>query len=177
MSKKTKTTKRKNRKIHSRRLVIDNQQASSFAGLSLIEKMASRLSIWTYAQKKLPTRKGQYDRMDLVKGAISGFLSGSRGSLLVNAVRQDDALLRDMGIEKLPGEKIFCEDLDRFGEEKPLSALHRIIAYSARKVLKRVEPEDIQIAHGFIPLFGDGSLLEDPFGGKAPSISRIRAMG
>lgn len=141
-------------------MIIDDQQGSSFAGLSLVEKMASKLSIWTYAHNHLPARRGVYERLDLVKGAVGGFLSGSRGSLLVDSVRQDDALLRDMGIDSLPGEKIFCEDLERFGMGKTLKAMHKTIAYGARKILKRIEPEDIQIAHGFIPLFGDGSLLE-----------------
>ena len=61
---------------------------------------------------------------------------------------------------RLPGEKVFCEDLKRFGSEGVLRAMHRIISYTAYRVLKRVEPEDIQINHGFIPLFGDGTLLE-----------------
>lgn len=155
-----KPAKSKPKKIHSRELIIDDQQASSFAGLSLIEKFATRLSVWTYASKKLSERRGIYGRLDLVKAAVAGFLSGSRGSLLVDGVRQDDALLRDMGIEKLPGEKVFCDDLKRFGSGEVLDAMHRTVAYTARKVLKRIEPEDVQVNHGFIPLFGDGSLLE-----------------
>lgn len=160
MPKYKKPAKCKSKKIHSRELIIDNQQASSFAGLSLVERFASRLAVWTYAEKKLSERRGIYDRLDLVKSAVAGFLSGARGSLLIDAVRQDDALLRDMGIEQLPGEKVFCEDLNRFGSGGVLNAMHRIISFSVRKILKRIEPEDIQIKHGFIPLFGDGSLLE-----------------
>ncbi|VGO18143.1 hypothetical protein [Pontiella sulfatireligans] len=75
-------------------------------------------------------------------------------------IRQDDALLRDMGIDHLPGEKVFCEDLERFGKGAVLGGMHQIIAHSTRKILTRVEPEDIQLPHGFIPLFGDESLLE-----------------
>ena len=160
MPKKKKSAKCKSRKVHSRELIVDDQQASSFAGLSLVEKFASHFGIWIYAAKKLSVRRGIYERLDLVKAAVAGFLSGSRGSLLVDGVRQDDALLRDMGIERLPGEKVFCEDLKRFGSEGVLRAMHRIISYTAYRVLKRVEPEDIQINHGFIPLFGDGTLLE-----------------
>ncbi len=160
MSKRKFHTQQKNRKIHARELIIDDQQGTSFAGLSLIEKTASHLSVWSYAQKKLPVRRGIYDRLSLVKGAVAGFLSGSRGSALLEAVGQDDALLRDMGIESLPGEKVFCEDLERFGSADVLAALNKTTAYTAKRALLKIEPEDIQIEHGFIPLFGDGTLLE-----------------
>ena len=160
MPKNKKPAKSKSKKIHSRELIVDDQQASSFAGLSVVEKFASHFGVWTFAIKKLSDRRGIYDRLDLLKAAVAGFLSGSRGSLLVDGVRQDDALLRDMGIGKLPGEKVFCEDLKRFGSGEVLRAMHRTVAYTARRVLKRIEPEDIQINHGFIPLFGDGTLLE-----------------
>jgi len=168
MPKKDEPAKHKARKIHARELIVDDRQASSFAGLSLIEKFASHLSVWTYAGKKLSERRGIYGRLDLVKAAVAGFLGGSRGSLLVGGVRQDDALLRDMGIGRLPGEKVFCEDLKRFGSDGVLDAMHRIISYTARKVLKRIEPGDIQVNHGFIPLFGDGSLH-----GDGPTLGRM----
>jgi len=161
MSKKNKTRpKAKPRKIHSRELVIDDRQATSFGGLSLIGKIASRLSIWNFAQKQLPARRGIYDRLEIAKGAVAGFLSGSRGSALLEAVGQDDALLRDMEIARLPGEKVFCEDLERFGTADVLAALDKTIAYAAKRTLLKIQPEDIQIEHGFIPLFGDGTLLE-----------------
>ena len=87
MPKKKKSAKCKSRKVHSRELVVDDQQASSFAGLSLVEKFASHFGIWIYAAKKLSVRRG---------------------------------------IERLPGEKVFCEDLKRFGSEGVLRAMHRI---------------------------------------------------
>lgn len=157
-NKKRKT--QKIRRIHARELVIDDQQGTSFGGLSLVEKAASHLSVWSFAQKVLPSRLGIYDRLAIVKGAVAGFLSGSRGSALLDAVSQDDALLRDMGIEGLPGEKVFCEDLGRFGTADVLAALNKTTAHAAKRALMKIEPEDIQIEHGFIPLFGDGTLLE-----------------
>jgi len=135
-------TKQKIRKIHARELIIDDRQGTSFGGLSLIEKTASRLSVWSFAEKQLPPRRGIYDRQALVKGAVAGFLSGSRGSALLDAVKQDDALLRDMGIEGLPGEKVFCEDLERFGTAEVLAALNKITAHAAKRTLLKIEPED-----------------------------------
>lgn len=160
MPKKRCRAKQKIRKIHARELIIDDRQGTSFGGLSLIEKTASRLSVWSFAQKQLPARRGTYDRLALVKGSMAGFLSGSRGTALLEAVGQDDALLRDMGIEGLPGEKVFWEDLGRFGTADVLAALNKTTAYTAKRTLSKIEPEDIQIEYGFIPLFGDGTLLE-----------------
>ncbi len=108
MPKKRSGAKQKICKIHARELIIDNQQGTSFGGLSLIEKTASRLSVWSFAQKQLPARRGIYDRLALVKGAVAGFLSGSRGSALLDAVGQDDALLRDMGLRDCPVKRFFA---------------------------------------------------------------------
>lgn len=160
MKNKKSSAKQKIRKIHARELVIDDQQATSFGGLSLVEKTASRLSVWSFAQRQLPARRGSYNRLAIAKGAVAGFLSGSRGSALLEAVGQDDALLRDMGIEDLPGEKVFCDDLKRFGSSEVLAALNKTTAHAARRALSKIEPEEVQIEHGFIPLFGDGTLLE-----------------
>jgi len=160
MPKNRRRAKQKIRKIHARELILDDQQGTSFGGLSLIEKTASRLSVWSFAQKQLPPRRGTYDRLAVTKGAVAGFLSGSRGSALLEAVGRDDALLRDMGIEGLPGEKVFWEDLGRFGTANVLAALNKTTAYAAKRALSKIEPEDIQIEYGFIPLFGDGTLLE-----------------
>ena len=52
----------KNRKIHARELVVDDWQGTCFGGLSRIEKAASRLSVWSFAQKQLPARRGIYVR-------------------------------------------------------------------------------------------------------------------
>lgn len=160
MAKKTTGRKHKIRKIHSRRLVVDDQGASSFAGLSLVGQLAARLGIWSFAQKVLPVRGGTHERIDILKAGVAGLLSGSRGTAALEAVRQDEAMLRMMGIGSLPGEKGFWEDLAKLGEEQTLKGMHRLCARSARQVLKRLEPEDLQIEHGFIPLFGDGTLLE-----------------
>jgi hypothetical protein len=160
VAKKTVGRKHKTHKIHSRKLEIDDQGASSFAGLSLIDLFASRLGIWSFAQKVLPVRGGTHDRIDILKGGVAGLLSGSRGTATLEAIRQDEAALRMMGVESLPCEKGFWEDLAKLGEEQTLKGMSRLCARTARQTLRRLEPEDFQIDHGFIPLFGDGTLLE-----------------
>ncbi len=160
VAKKTTGRKHKIRKIHSRKLVIDDQGASRFAGLSLVDQLASRLGTWSFAQKVLPVRGGRHQRIDILKGGVAGLLSGSRGTAALEAIRQDEAVLRMMGVKSLPGGKGFWEDLAKLGEEQTLKGMHHLCARTARQVLKKLEPEDLQIEHGFIPLFGDGTLLE-----------------
>ena len=70
-----KPAKSKPKKIHARGLIVDDQRASSFAGLSLIEKLASHFGVWTYASKKPSERRGIYERLDLAKAAVAGFLA------------------------------------------------------------------------------------------------------
>jgi hypothetical protein len=160
VAKKSSGRNHKIRKIHSRKLEIDDQGASSFAGLSLVDQLASRLGTWSFAQKVLPDRGGRHERIDILKGGVAGLLSGSRGTAALEAIRQDEAVLRMMGIESLPGEKGFWEDLAKLGDEQTLEGMHRLCARTAKQVLRKLEPEDFQIEHGFLPLFGDGTLLE-----------------
>lgn len=177
MSKKKHQRKSKSARIHSRTLVVENQGASSWCGLAMIEKAASKLSIWKCFEKHVPERRGNYERIDIAKAAIAGFLSGSRGSALLNGVEQDKALLRDMGIAALPGEKVFCEDLGRFGKGETLEGMNKTLSHAAEKVLSKLEPEDLQIGHGFIPAFGDGTLLEGSPNRKGTIYIKEKGMG
>lgn len=46
MTKRTPSSKQKTKKFNSTQLIIDNQNATSFVGVSIIERLAQRLSIW-----------------------------------------------------------------------------------------------------------------------------------
>ena len=87
------------------------------------------------------------------------YQNGSCGIATIETVRQDEALMRMMDIESLPEEKDFGEDLAKLGGEKMLSGTHRLCARGAGQV-KKIQPEDIQTEHGFIPFLHDGTLLE-----------------
>ena len=91
---------------------------------------------------------------------MGGLLSGSRGTASLSEIAEDEALLKLLGIKELPGEKIFWEELERLGADKVLEALNEGLSQWASKLLQRCNEEEWLNAHGFIPVFGDGSLLE-----------------
>ena len=151
---------RKAMKIRSYKYEFSQDSVSSFGGLGLIEYFANRLGLWKSLNDQVPERQGKYKRIDIIRGAVSGLLSGSRGTASLNEIAEDEALLKLFGIGKLPGEKIFWEELGRLGTQKVLKGLNEALAQWAFRVLKRCNQQELSGPCGFIPVFGDGSLLE-----------------
>jgi len=151
---------KKVKKIRSYAYKFSDTGVSSFGGLGLSEYLANRLGLWQSLQDQVPIKRGKYDRMDIIRGAVSGLLSGSRGTASLSEIAEDNGLLKLLGIEKLPCEKIFWEELERLGEDKVLDPLNNALAHWACKLLQRCDQQECVNAHGFIPVFGDGSLLE-----------------
>jgi hypothetical protein len=162
MSKAHKKVKKKSKKqkINSIEVIIKDQGATSFGGLVLAEVIGKRLSIWSQLEKELPSKLRGYARTEVIKGAILGFLSDSRGVQLLEDVRQDKRLLKFCGIDDLPSVSNFREELEKLGGDKILAILNHILRISAKKILQKVPVELLHIDHGFIPVFGDGTLLE-----------------
>ena len=151
---------RKAKQIRSYRYEFSQDSVSSFGGLSLTEYLANRLGLWKILQDQVPQRQGKYERIDIIRGAVGGLLSGSRGTASLNEIAEDEALLKLLAIKELPGEKIFWEELERLGTDKVLEALNEALSQWAYKLLKRCNEEQWLNRYGFIPVFGDGSLLE-----------------
>ena len=152
--------RKKAKQIRSYEYEFSEDSVSSFGGLSLTEYLANRLGLWKSLQDQVPDRQGKYERIDIIRGAVGGLLSGSRGTASLSEIAEDEALLKLLGIKELPGEKIFWEELERLGADKVLEALNEGLSQWARKLLQRCNEEEWLNAHGFIPVFGDGSLLE-----------------
>lgn len=152
--------RKKAKKIRSYEYEFSEDSVSSFGGLSLTEYLANRLGLWKSLQDQVPNRQGKYERIDILRGAVNGLLSGSRGTASLSEIAEDEALLKLLGIKELPGEKIFWEELERLGKDKVLKALNDGLSKWACKLLKRCNEEEWLNPHGFIPVFGDGSLLE-----------------
>ena len=151
---------KKAKQIRSYKYEISQESVSSFGGLSLTEYLANRLGLWKTLQDQVPDRQGKYARIDIIRGAVNGLLSGSRGTASLSEIAEDEALLKLLGIKELPGEKIFWEELERLGADKVLEALNEGLSQWACKLLQRCNEEEWLNSHGFIPVFGDGSLLE-----------------
>ncbi len=151
---------RKAKKIRSYEYEFSPESVSSFGGLSLTEYLAHRLGLWKSLQEKIPDRQGKYERIDIIRGAVNGLLSGSRGTASLSEIAEDEALLKLLGIRELPGEKIFWEELKRLGTDTVLEGLDKGLAQWAFRLLKRCDEKELFNACGFVPVFGDGSLLE-----------------
>lgn len=162
MAKAHKKVKKKSKKlkINSIEVIVNDQGATSFGGLVLAEVMGKRLSIWSQLEKELPAKLRGYARTEVIKGAVLGFLSDSRGVQLLEDVRQDKKLLNFCGINDLPSVSNFREELEKLGGDKILAILNHILRISAKKILQKIPIELLHIHHGFIPVFGDGTLLE-----------------
>ena len=154
------TQSRKATKIRSYAYEFSQDSVSSFGGLSLTEYLANRLGLWKALQDQVPERRGKYERIDIIRGAVGGLLSGSRGTASLSEIAEDEALLKLLGIRELPGEKIFWEELKRLGTDTVLKALDEGLAQWACGLLKRCDKKELFNAYGFVPVFGDGSLLE-----------------
>lgn len=152
--------RKKAKQIRSYKYEFSEDSVSSFGGLSLTEYLANRLGLWKSLQDQVPDRQGKYERIDIIRGAVGGLLSGSRGTASLSEIAEDEALLKLLGIKELPGEKIFWEELERLGADKVLEALNEALSQWACKLLQRCNEEEWLNPHGFIPVFGDGSLLE-----------------
>ena len=151
---------KKAKKIRSYEYEFSQESVSSFGGLSLTEYLANRLGLWKLLKDQVPERQGKYERSDIIHGAVSGLLSGSRGTASLSEIAEDEALLKLLGIKELPGEKIFWEELERLGTDTVLEALNEVLAQWACRLLQRCNEEELLCSYGLIPVFGDGSLLE-----------------
>ena len=124
---------RKAKKIRSYQYEISEDSVSSFAGLSLTEYLANRLGLWKNLQDQVPDRQGKYERNDIIRGAVNGLLSGSRGTASLSEIAEDAAILKLLGIKELPGEKIFWEELERLGTDTVLESLNKVLSQWACK--------------------------------------------
>ena len=91
-------------RVKSIKLDFTECQVTSFGGLALTERLALRLGLWNYLRKLLPHRPGRYDWMDVLKPAIAGLLTGSRGTVACEEVRKDQALMDLLGVRGAPEE-------------------------------------------------------------------------
>lgn len=150
---------KKQDKVKSIRIEFANEKVTSFGGLGLIERLAKKLRFWTKLNQSLPERRGNYDWLTIIKSAIMGILSGSRGTYATEDIRHDAALLHMLGLTGSPEEATFWRTLEDLGGEKILPVLNRQMRRLVVEIIKRASRPEI-LRENFLLLFGDGSLLE-----------------
>ena len=88
----------KQKAIHSYKIAFSGEKATSFGGLVLSERLASRHGLWSVVQEFLPQRLG-FDWLDILKTSTAGLLTGARGTYAAEDVRRDEALLEGNAFE------------------------------------------------------------------------------
>jgi hypothetical protein len=151
-------TRLKQKKTHSITIEFSNESVTSFGGLSLAERLASRLGLWRKAETALPERAG-YEWLEIIKPAVMGLLSGSRGTYAAEELREDSTLLSLLGLDAAPEEATVWRSLKGLGALVESGVLGAVQSDWVRQVLGHVRLSDV-LCHGFFPVFGDGSLLE-----------------
>ena len=144
---------------HTIKIDFANESVTSFGGLTLAERMAQRLGLWSMLAGTLPERRGEYDWTTCVKSVVAGLLSGGQGTYAAQCVRQDAALLGLRDLAGAPEEATVWRSLKQLGQYQADGRLPRVQAVAARRTLEKMDRLSL-LFEGFVRVFGDGSLLE-----------------
>jgi hypothetical protein len=145
-------------KVKSIKVEFSDEEVTSFGGLALTERLALRAGLWRRLEQRLPERQG-YSWFTILKSTIAGLLSGSRGTYAAQDLREDEALLSLLGLEGAPEEATVWRSLEGLGGEALRGALSETLREWTRELLQRA-PRRALLRDGFLPVFGDGTLLE-----------------
>jgi hypothetical protein len=146
---------------HTIKIEFCEEAVSSFGGLILAERMAGRLRLWRMVEGLLPARRGTYDWVTCLKSLVLGLLSGAQGTYATQALRQDAALLKMASLAGAPEEATVWRVLEELGRlQADPEGLPKIQALAARRTLEIMARADLLLEGLFVPVFGDGSLLE-----------------
>ncbi|MBP7654593.1 transposase [Candidatus Dependentiae bacterium] len=138
---------------------FQDENVTSFGGLALAERLGNRLSLWNYLIQNLQERKGNYSWLTIIKSVIMGLLSGSFGTYAAEELREDEALKKLLGLKEIPEEVTVWRALEGLGSEELQKVLADANLLLNKKIFSRIKVSDL-LLEGFIPFWGDGSVLE-----------------
>lgn len=144
---------------HTIKIEFAGEPVTSFGGLVLAERTAARLGLWRALEGILPARRGDYDWLTALKSLVMGLLSGAQGTYATQALRQDGALLELLSLSGAPEEVTVWRMLKELGELPEARGLDRVQTILARRTLEKMGRREL-LLEGFVPVFGDGTLLE-----------------
>lgn len=136
-----------------------DEPVTSFGGLSLAERAATRLRLWRTLEGLLPARRGHYDWPGAIKALVMGLLSGAQGTFATQALRGDASLLAMLSLAAAPEEVTVWRMLGELGQSHMQEALGHVQALLARRALEKMDRSSL-LLDGFAPVFADGTLLE-----------------
>lgn len=149
----------KQKTVKSIKVEYSDDPVTPFGGLALVERLSLRLGLWDSLEKALPSRGGHYDWLTVVKSAVAGLLTGSRGTYAAESIREESSTQKLLGIAGAPEEVTLWRSLEGLGDPDMLRVLGDVQFGWNRKILSRVSRKGL-LVEGFFPVFGDGSLLE-----------------
>ncbi len=145
-------------KVKAIKVEFSDENVSGFGGLALAERLALRAGLWHRLELLLPERRG-YDWSVILKSVIIGLLSGSRGTFAAEEIREDHALIQLLGLEDVPEEATVWRSLEALGGDALRETLAQVLKEWSIEILKRASRREL-LVDGFLPVFGDGTLLE-----------------
>ena len=144
----------------------NERNATAKGGLVLIQALARKLHVWSDGRKLLPKRKDPnqgFELIPVIASLVFGLLSGGKGFVAAEPLREDGPLLKLIGVKRAPCAKTVENVIKYLGQEtagagiKSLtSLLHRFV----RRALDRSKIVDLRSCFGFVPVWTDGTLLE-----------------
>jgi hypothetical protein len=152
-------TRFKQQTVKSFKLEFSDEPVTSYGGYALVERLASKLGLWNAMGGALPERPGcRHDWLCTIKALVAGLLTGARGTFSAEPVREDSALLKLMGLKGAPEEASVWRMLEPLGSDlgETLQGLQR---QWTKRILSSTSRRDLFV-DGFLPIFGDGTLLE-----------------
>jgi len=145
---------------HTIKLEFGDEPVTSFGGLVLAERTGTRLRLWNALAGMLPRRRG-FDWVEILKSVTMGLLSGAQGTYASEPLRHEDALLKLLSLERAPEEVTVWRSLEALGEhQRDARRLPALQAVAARRVLEKMSRSDLLLEGLFVPMFGDGIVLE-----------------
>lgn len=150
----------KQQAVKSIKVEFVEEPVTAWGGLALAERVALRLGLWNKLEEAMPARKAaRYDWLTVIKSVVAGLLTGSQGTYAAEEVRQDAGLMRLLGVRRAPEEASVWRLLQGLGEAKLEKILQSVQLLWARRVMASARRSDL-LLEGFLPVFGDGTLLE-----------------
>jgi len=155
----------------------DDPQVTSKGGMAAVQAFAKHIGLWKWLERLLPKRKDPtqgYSVAAVVCAQIAGLISGGEGFSATEPLRGDAPLLRLLGLDAAPSAETVEEVMKYLKKVSGVECLNRVQRRLAVKVLGCLGRRQLlELGAGFVPVWGDGSVLEVT-GKKFDSIKVIK---
>ncbi len=135
-------------------------------GLAIVQALARKFRVWSEGRKLLPARKDPtqgFELISVLSSLVFGLLSGGKGFVATEPLREDTPLLKLLGSAAAPCAKT-VENVVKYLGLSTAGAGRRALAAMLRRFVGRAVDRsrlcELRSCHGFVPVWADGTLLE-----------------